>query len=229
MKRIACLHGHFSNISLLADAFASVAIDMVHYVDPGLLLNSEGKNALSYKQSQAKLQEQLNWMQTSAPDAMVITCTQYAACVTDEVEAASALPIFTIDQPFFHEICHRAEPQILLFSNPATVDPTMNRLRDYAHLHGLHPQIEVSIIEGAFTLLLDNKQDAYREAVKNELQKLATAHHHASLAVAQLSMSPVAQQFTAETGIAVSHPLRSLVSQMTEKLGLTKKEHSLTS
>jgi len=220
MKRIACLHGHFSNISLLADAFASIEMDMVHYVDPGLLLNSEGKNALMKEQSQAKLVEQLNWMKTSDPDAMVITCTQYAACLTDEVEAASSSPIFTIDKPFFHEVTHCSEPQILLFSNPATVEPTMTRLREYAQSRGLDPRIEVNVMQGAFALLMENKQDAYREAVKNELHRLSAGKHHASLSVAQLSMAPVAHQFTQETGIAVSHPLLSLVSQMIQKLNL---------
>ncbi|MFP3389567.1 hypothetical protein [Brevibacillus sp. SIMBA_040] len=220
MKRIACLHGHFSNISLLADAFASVEMDMVHYVDPGLLLNSEGKNALTKEQSQAKLVEQLNWMKTSDPDAMVITCTQYAACLTEQVEAASSTPIFTIDKPFFHEVTHCSDPQILLFSNPATVEPTMTRLHDYAQSRGLHPRIEVNVMQGAFALLMENKQDAYREAVKNELQKLSADKHHAFISVAQLSMAPVAHQFTQETGIAISHPLLSLVSQMIQKLNL---------
>lgn len=228
MPRIACLHGHFSNISLLADAFSSVEAELVHYVDPGLLLQAEGKNALTAEQSHAKLREQLTWMHANRPDAMVITCTQYAACLTDEDEAAWASPIFTIDRPFFHEITRRSEPQILLFSNPATVAPTMERLHSYALTQGAAPTVAVHVMEGAFPLLMANKQEAYRELVYQELCKLADGSAGASLSVAQLSMAPVAHQFTRDTGVPVSHPLLSLVSEMVKKLALARKEEHMS-
>ncbi|MGG1659284.1 hypothetical protein [Brevibacillus sp. NRS-1366] len=227
LTQIACLHGHFSNISLITDAFAFVETELVHYVDPGLLLQTEGKNTMTAEQSHGKLLDQLTWMQANHPDAIVITCTQYAACITDEDEAASPSPIFTIDRPFFHEIAYRVEPQILLFSNPATVTPTMDRLRSHALAWGVDPKIEVHVMEGAFALLMENKQEAYREAVYNELVRLSEVNSDMPVSVAQLSMAPVANQFTQKTGIPVSHPLLHLVSELIQKLHLEKKEESI--
>ncbi|MGM0711333.1 hypothetical protein ACWKW1_16765 [Brevibacillus parabrevis] len=55
MKRIACLHAHHSNIALLADAFAAFDVELVPFVDPGILLQSTGAVALAVEQAHAKL------------------------------------------------------------------------------------------------------------------------------------------------------------------------------
>ncbi|WJQ79722.1 hypothetical protein [Brevibacillus brevis] len=220
MTRIACLHGHYSNISLLSDAFAVFEVELLHFVDPGLLLQNAGIPVHTTEQAQAKLREQLNWMQSCAVDAIVITCTQYAALVTPEVEATATVPLFTIDGPFFHELARHPEPQVLLFSNPATVQPTMERLVKLAHSHNLHPEVQVSLVENAFALLMENKQEAYREAIKDALYQLFQTFPDQPIAVAQLSMVPVADQFAKENGCKISHPLHSLTSKVSATLPL---------
>ncbi|ATF14490.1 hypothetical protein A616_21640 [Brevibacillus brevis X23] len=223
MTRIACLHGHDSNISLISDAFAAFDVELIHFVDQGLLLQNAGTPVHTKEQSHAKLREQLSWMQSLAVDAIVITCTQYAALVTLEDEATTTVPIFTIDGPFFHELARYTEPQVLLFSNPATVQPTMERLVQHAHSHNLYPEIRVSIIENAFALLMENKQEAYREAIKDALHQLHQTFPDQPIAVAQLSMAPVADQFAKENGCTISHPLHSLTAEMTKTLQLQTK------
>ncbi|WP_409174713.1 hypothetical protein [Brevibacillus fortis] len=223
MTRIACLHGHYSNISLLSDAFAAFDVELIHFVDPGLLLQNAGTHVHTKEQSHAKLREQLSWMQSCAVDAIVITCTQYAALVTPEDEEFATVPIFTIDGPFFHELARYIEPQVLLFSNPATVQPTMERLVQHAHSHNLHPELQVHIVENAFALLMENKQEAYREAIKDALSQLHQTFPDQPIAVAQLSMAPVADQFAKENGCTISHPLHSLTSQMSATLRLRSK------
>ncbi|MGF9908318.1 hypothetical protein [Brevibacillus porteri] len=223
MIRIACLHGHYSNISLLSDAFAAFDVELIHFVDPGLLLQNAGAPGHTKEQSHAKnakLREQLSWMQSCAVDAIVITCTQYAALVTPEDEEFATVPIFTIDGPFFHELAQYTEPQVLLFSNPATVQPTMERLVQNADSHNLHPEIQVHIVENAFALLMENKLEAYREAIKDALYQIYQTFPDQPIAVAQLSMVPVADQFAKENGFTISHPLHSLTSQMSATLRL---------
>ncbi|MGK5507661.1 hypothetical protein [Brevibacillus formosus] len=218
MTRIACLHGHHSNISLFSDAFAAFDVELIHFVDPGLLLQNAGTYVHTKEQSHAKLREQLSWMQNCSVDAIVITCTQYAALVTPEDEATATVPLFTIDGPFFHELGRHTKPQVLLFSNPATIQPTMERLVKYAHSHNLHPEIQVSLVENAFALLMENKQEAYREAIKDALYQLHQTFPDQAIAVAQLSMAPVADQFAKENGCTISHPLHSLTLQMSATL-----------
>ncbi|MED1782082.1 hypothetical protein P4V43_09690 [Brevibacillus fortis] len=220
MTRIACLHGHHSNISLLSDAFATFDVELIHFVDPGLLLQNVGTPVHTKEQSHAKLRDQLTWMQSCAADAIVITCTQYASLVTPEDEAMATVPIFTIDGPFFHELAQHTEPQVLLFSNPATVQPTMERLVKHAHSRNLHPEIQINIVENAFALLMENKQEAYREAIKDALYHLHQTFPDQPIAVAQLSMAPIADQFAKENGCAISHPLYSLTSHISATLQL---------
>ncbi|MFF0825484.1 hypothetical protein ACFYU8_08360 [Brevibacillus sp. NPDC003359] len=220
MTRIACLHGHYSNISLLSDAFATFDVELIHFVDPGLLLQNAGTPVHTTEQSHAKLRDQLTWMQCCAVDAIVITCTQYASLVTPEDEETATIPIFTIDGPFFHELALHTEPQVLLFSNPATIQPTMERLVKHARSHNLYPEIQVNIVENAFALLMENKQEAYREAIKDALYQLHRTFPDQPIAVAQLSMAPVADQFAKENGCTISHPLHSLTSQMSTTLQL---------
>ncbi|TQK74616.1 hypothetical protein FB479_101218 [Brevibacillus sp. AG162] len=223
MTRIACLHGHYSNISLLSDAFAAFDVELIHFVDPGLLLQNAGTPVHTTEQSHAKLRDQLAWMQSCTVDAIMITCTQYAGLVTPEDEATATVPIFTIDGPFFHEIAQHTEPQVLLFSNPATVQPTLERLVKHGHSYNLHPEIQVSIVENAFALLMENKQEAYREAIKDALYQLHQTFPDQPIAVAQLSMAPVADEFAMENDCTISHPLHSLTSQMSATLQLRSK------
>ncbi|MDF2681089.1 MAG: hypothetical protein K0R47_2279 [Brevibacillus sp.] len=223
MTRIACLHGHHSNISLLDHAFSPWTVELVHYVDPGLLLQNGGTCPPTKEQAHDKLRSQLSWMQACSPDAIVITCTQYAASLTAEDEASMNIPVFTIDGPFFDEVAQRLGPQALLFSNPATVTPTMNRLWEHASVLGLMPRIEIHLADGAFDLIMANKQQAYYDAIWGALQTLCDTHPSDSLAVAQLSMVPVAHDFTRESGIPITHPLQSLTERMVQTLQLSQK------
>lgn len=220
MTRIACLHGHYTNIPLLSEAFASFDADLIHFVDPGLLLQNGGTPVHTKEQSHAKLRDQLTWMQSCSVDAIVITCTQYASLLTREDEASNTVPIFTIDGPFFHELAQLTEPQVLLFSNPATVTPTMERLVQYARSHRLQPNIQVRLVENAFALLMENKHEAYREAISDALHHLQQTYPGQHIAAAQLSMAPVADQFAKDYGCTVAHPLHSLTSQMSRTLQL---------
>ncbi len=223
MTQIACLHGHHSNIGLMDETFATWAVEIAHYVDPGLLLQNKGKCPPTQEQVQDRLRSQLDWMKASMPDAILITCTQYAACLSAEMEAAFPLPILTIDGPFFDEVSKRPGPQVLLFSNPATVTPTMNRLGEHAAACNFQPQVEIHVAEGAFDLIMTNQQQAYHDAIWSSLQSLHDSHPSSFLSVAQLSMVPIARDFACKKGIPVSHPLQSLTERMVQTLHLVEK------
>lgn len=223
MTQIAYLHGHHSNIGLLDETFAPWAAEMVHYVDPGLLMQNKGTTPPTAQQVQERLRSQLVWMQAGMPDAIVITCTQYAASLTADVEAAVNTPIFTIDGPFIDEVAKRSGPQVLLFSNPATVTPTMNRLWKHAAAGGSKPQIDIHLAEGAFDLIMANKKQAYYDAIWSSLKSLSDSYPDASLAVAQVSMVQVARDFSRKHSVPISHPLQSLTERIVQTLHLSEK------
>ncbi|MED1792694.1 hypothetical protein [Brevibacillus nitrificans] len=219
MKKVACLHGHHSNVALVDDAFSQWKVELAHYVDPGLLLQSANSQPPTRGEAEAKLDSQLSWMQASTPDAIVITCTQYAATLTSEHESERDTPIFTIDGPFLEEAARRSGKQTILFTNPATVKPTMDRLWQQAALHRCTPQISIHLIDGAFSLIMENKQQAYQEILWETM--LTLSHEDTILSVAQLSMAPAARQFSQEKGIFISDPLQSLTDKIVQTLPLS--------
>lgn len=50
----------------------------------------------------------------------------------EQDKLAYSIPIIKIDDPLFHSICEKGEPQILVFTNPNTVEGTMNQLINFA-------------------------------------------------------------------------------------------------
>ncbi|ELK40942.1 hypothetical protein BAG01nite_22650 [Brevibacillus agri] len=223
MKKIACLHAHPSNIALLSAAFAMYDVELVHFVDADLLLPGDGPAASATEQAYARLRQQLKGMDDGSVDAIVITCTQYASYLTAEAEAACAAPVFTIDGPFIQELSRTTERHLLVFSNPATVEPTMSRIRKQAQTARAVPAIELLVVEDAFTLLMENRQEAYLAKLTAALHDLDQTLHGVPLSVAQLSMAPAAERFARETGRFVAHPLHSLTSQLVQTLALSEK------
>ncbi|MBO0992642.1 hypothetical protein IPU53_06360 [Bacillus sp. SD088] len=69
-----------------------------------------------------------------------------------------SIPIIEVDKPYFEYICHIQQPQIILFTNPATVKGTMERLRQYADMHQKLLDIEVMVINDVFELLMRNQK-----------------------------------------------------------------------
>lgn len=39
-RRVGCLHAHHSNIAYVERAFASYEVELIHFVDPGLMRRS---------------------------------------------------------------------------------------------------------------------------------------------------------------------------------------------
>ncbi|GLC89523.1 hypothetical protein [Lysinibacillus piscis] len=208
MKKLGCLHAHYSNIDYIAQAFRNDARwELVHFVEPGLMQQvAKGVAGL-----EIKVKEQVEWMVKCGVDAILITCTNYIALLNEE---QWPIPIIKIDEPYFKEICQVTEPQTIVFTNPATVEGTMKRLRDYAQQYEKYLDIEVRVIEDAFPLIMQGKKECYHKVVKQALSEMEDGHR--ILSVAQLSMVNAAQEFQQQTGITIHHQLRSLLSFIDE-------------
>jgi Asp/Glu/hydantoin racemase len=216
MKRLACLHAHHSNITFIDQALKPYDVDLVHFVDPGLVL--QGSEPLPEEQVREKIREQLRWMSRCTADAILLTCTQYIAAMTKEEERSVGIPVLKVDEPFFASLCEQPAPQHLVFTNPATVGGTMQRLADYAAALGRQqPRVSVHTIDSAFPLLMHNRKTEYDDAVRSALRELSGTSDK-PISVAQLSMVTAAEQFEKETGIPVGHPLKSLGKAVEELL-----------
>ncbi|MFJ8514054.1 hypothetical protein [Lysinibacillus xylanilyticus] len=204
-KRLGCLHAHHSNIEYIEQAFQNnERVELVHFVDPGLIQQvSKGTDGLAFK-----VKEQLEWMESCDMDAILITCTNYIALLEEE-QLELSIPIIKIDVPLFETLCEEKQSQTILFTNPETIEGTMNRLQQYALLHEKSIKTKVKVIDKTFELIIQGKKDAYNNAIIQDLHDVAREQQH--IAVAQLSMVEAARQFEKESTLTITHPLKSLV------------------
>ncbi|MFJ7669164.1 hypothetical protein ACIQXI_18995 [Lysinibacillus sp. NPDC097195] len=204
-KTIGCLHAHHSNINYIEQAFSSFQeIELVHFVDPGLIQHVAKTNVdLSFK-----VKEQVEWIASCGVDVILITCTNYIALLNED-ELSLSIPIIKIDEPFFQSLCEVTQPQIILFTNPATVDGTMERLYHYAKLHHKTINVQAKVIDKTFELIMQGNKQAYNDAIRHYFREIMGDSR--SIAVAQLSMVEAAEQFAKESEMEITHPLQSLV------------------
>lgn len=212
-KRIGCLHAHYSNIEYIEQAFSEYDVEFVHFVDPALVIRVSSDENFSMEDAQNQVKRQVEWIAGSKVDAILITCTNYIALLQED-RLSISIPIIKIDEPFFSQICAQEQPQILLFTNPATVEGTMNRLMHFADTHGKSPQIEVQVIEDAFSLIMQGKKEAYLHVLSKYMRELieSESNNNKAVSVAQLSMVEAARTIYKDTKVKIGNPLEPLVS-----------------
>lgn len=210
-KRIACLHAHYSNIQYIENALPSDEVELIHFVDPGLMSRISSDKNFDEVQAQNKVIEQIEWMSQANVEAILITCTNYIALL-EENRLNTTIPIIKIDEPFFGSICNITEPQILLFTNPATVEGTMRRLNEFATIHGKPiPDIEVRVVENAFELIMQGKNEQYVEQLSKYIKGVFVSDKNKKISVAQLSMVETAIKVEHELNVKIGNPLDSLI------------------
>ncbi|MBD0382203.1 hypothetical protein [Paenibacillus sedimenti] len=221
-KRIGCLHAHYSNIAYIEQAFSAYDAELLHFVDPGLVGRVTSDESFSLEEAQRKVKEQIAWIAQCNVDAILITCTNYIALLQED-RLSINIPIIKIDEPFFTYICEQEEPQVLLFTNPATVEGTMKRLEEHAGALGKSPQVEVQVIEGTFELIMQGLKEEYLQVLSGYMHNLLETDKNTTISVAQLSMVDAARQIEKETNSSIGNPLETLKSYAERYLQLQKK------
>jgi hypothetical protein len=195
-------------------------MELIHFVDPGLIKRLTTDRQFNIVQAKQKVIEQINWMAQEDVDAILITCTNYIALL-EESDLKLSLPIIKLDELLFHYLCCLTTPQILLFSNAATVEGTMNRLVQFANNLGIHhsilSDIEVHIVEDSFALLLQGEQQQYTEKITTYIKQLLVDQPDKPISVAQLSMVDAAQQIEQQISVRIGTPLHGLVDYSWER------------
>jgi aspartate/glutamate racemase len=121
--------------------------------------------------AQNKVKEQIEWIAQCNVDAILITCTNYIAILQEE-HLSISVPIIRIDEPYFEYISNITQPQTILFTNPATVNGTMDRLNQYAHNHQKSLDIEVIVINNTFELLMQGLKQEYNQEISKFLNRI---------------------------------------------------------
>ena len=216
-KKIGCLHAHYSNIDYIEIELSAYDVELSHFVDPGLMDRVMTDPDFTESDAKRKVKEQVEWVVQTGVDAVLITCTNYIALLG---ELATNVDIIKIDEPYFEALCEIDQPQTILFTNPDTVQGTMDRLQHFAKIHKKTLDIEVQVIENTFALIMSGKKEEYQREVVNFLKK----YQHRVVSVAQLSMVGAAQQVERETSQTIINPLNALVTFMVKQLNLETKE-----
>lgn len=205
MIRLHCLHAHPSNQSYIEDVFGDTDLELHHTVDSSFIERATKDLDFNPHKQQAYAINHL--MKEEEADIILLTCTQYIAALGDQHHLFKQ-PIVPIDEPIFELICQRKGPLQLVFSNPDTVDGTMERLKSYAKEHGRQIDAEVIVMEGVFHLCLNGDMQDYEELIKKQLRRCMKKS--GDICVMQLSMVHAAQQMKEETGVPIIHPLSPL-------------------
>jgi hypothetical protein len=216
--RLGCLHMHHSNIPYIDGIVAPERVELLHFVDPGLMRRIGSDADFSREQAEEQVRQQLAWMASCGLDAILITCTNYIAMLPDE-PLDLPIPVFKIDEPFFAHLLQQPSPHLLLFTNPATVEGTMRRFHDYAREAGDQPHVDTEVMSGAFELVMAGKSEEYAAAVTDQLRELVRSGRYEAISVGQLSMADSALRVTAETGVPIGNPLDSLRLALAHELG----------
>ena len=219
-KRLGCLHAHYSNIEYIENAFAPYNIELIHFVDPGLMNQVTKNKNFRESEAQRKVIEQIEWIAQCQVDAILITCTNYIA-ILQEDQLSTSVPIIKIDEPFFDYICTIGQPQTILFSNPATVEGTMERLKHHASQQQKTLDLEVIVINNTFDLFMRGLKEEYDQEVSKFLSQII--NEKKVISVAQLSMVDAARQVENQSSKTIINPLNTLVSSIVHQLELEEK------
>ncbi|MBT2663899.1 hypothetical protein J7J00_00010 [Bacillus sp. ISL-4] len=216
-KKIGCLHAHYTNIEYIETAFSKFDIEWLHFVDPGLMQRVSTDENFKDSDAQKRVKQQVEWIAECKVDAILITCTNYIAILNEE-QLSLPMPIIKIDEPYFEQICQIQQPQMILFTNPATVEGTVKRLNAHAKKYGA-VEFEVIIIDNAFEFIMQGLGERYNQEILNFLYKFNNEKR--PLSVAQLSMVEAAKRYELQTGMTVLNPLDALVDSMINQLELS--------
>lgn len=212
IKKIGCLHAHHSNIGYIENSFSPFNIELLHFVDPALMYRVNSDNSFRTLDAQKKVKEQLEWIEQCHVDAILITCTNYIAILPED-SLPITVPIIRIDEPYFETICKVQQPQIIVFTNPATVDGTMKRLYEYANKYKKSLDLEVVVLENTFHLIMSGLNEEYNHEIYRFLEQ-EIKKEQKCISVAQLSMVDAARKLEHDSSKMIINPLDSLVDHM---------------
>ncbi|MGX9135281.1 hypothetical protein ACWV26_13045 [Rummeliibacillus sp. JY-2-4R] len=211
MKRLGCLHAHFSNISYIEEALSKYSIELQHFVDPGLMMRMANDSNFTTAEAKNKVKEQINWIAKTGVDAILITCTNYIALI--EENSFWNVPVIKIDEPFFNAFSKLSNPRFLIFTNPKTIEGTTKRLNQHLQKINAPNDYKVVVIPEAFEYLMNGKMKEHNDMVVKSLTKLFS-QNSGSFAIGQLSMVEAGENIDIELLNLLDPLIEEILSEM---------------
>ena len=193
----------------------------MHYVDPGL---DRLKQDTDFSEAviREKVSQTLKWIAQCHADAILVTCTLFAAVLAHEAQQLS-IPVIGIDDPLLQKLQQDSQEYILAFTNPATVEGTMARVHEALQQDKTSGQADVAaasrtkaaLIPGTFELIMRGDKEGYMNAVTTGLQQLAAQSPEKQLlplSCPWLPPLPLLQQMQVRRSTARLHPLHHIWS-----------------
>ena len=110
--------------------------------------------------------------------------------------------------------------KILLFTNPATVNGTKERLNQYAYNHQKSLDIEVIVINNTFELIMQGQKQEYNQEIPKFLNNIIKENN--IISVAQLSMVDASKEAERITSKPIINPLDTFISSIVNQLKMHK-------
>ncbi|MGM0217491.1 hypothetical protein [Enterococcus sp. AZ126] len=206
MKKIICIHAHFSNIHYLTELFQKEkTLALEHYVMTDFLDQITTDNLTNFIEK--KIEENVV--------GVIITCTMYSNLIKQKLILNK--PILRVEDPLIAHILANPHKKSLIFSNPKTVKETIKKI-DIAYLEkNLALDYEVHIVPDAFDLILTNQKMAYQKALLNYLY-LNNDGFSGDIYLMQLSMAIISKEQLTEFGFPIFTILDSLDAIVKQEL-----------
>lgn len=178
MTTILCVHAHESNCFYLDKIADLLPLKIEHLVINQLNTGEE--------LTESRLMSQITQKVTIDTAAIIITCTVYSNLI--QKKKIEKIPILKIEEPLIQQLLLDKGKKILFFSNPQTVDLTMQKIETLYKEQKCSIDYDVVIIPDTFELILNNQQAEYKKAIttyiRNYLKK-----REGNAYLMQLSMS----------------------------------------
>lgn len=218
MKKLACLHAHYSNVEYIDRVLQPFEIEILHFVDPIIAHRQQIESGFERAVARNKLKDIIKYIAESDIDALLITCTDYITLLNEDFKIN--IPILKIDEPFFEMICHIEKPQTILFTNASTVSGTIKRLKQYAKQKNKSIHVKIEVIDGIFELIMQGHKEVHDTRLENYLYERMKDRNE-MISVAQLSMVDAATNVGNRIGRRIIDPLHALkeycIQRMNEK------------
>jgi Asp/Glu/hydantoin racemase len=217
-KTLACIHTSmvFINVeTMMNDIFKEIMPDVrrINIVDDSLLADVMSVGHIT----QAVTKRMCAYVQTAeeaGADAILSLCSSLGPTI-DVARPLVSIPVIKIDDPMTEEAARSANRIGVMATVITTLGPTVDLIRSKAKTMNKECQIQPTLVDGAFKILMAGDRGRHDQMVSEAARKLSSQVD--LIVLAQASMTRLVPNLTKETGLRVLSSPR-LAIEYTNKL-----------
>jgi Asp/Glu/hydantoin racemase len=160
-------------------------VTLKHILDEPLLERVRVRGRLAPEDAE-RLQSHIDLAAQIGAQAVLVTCSSVSPCV-DAIRTKASPPVVKIDDAMLAEAVHLGIRIGIVATNPTTLEPTERSLLARAASCGKTVELEVTLVEGALTALLQGDSGTHDRLVSQAVLKLAGRVDVVALAQASMA------------------------------------------